>query len=78
MSPLMKVAPCRCLFMTITGDDYDRSASVEKTLSDGGTDTSGTSSDESAATRELLDRSITDCDMFSFFSFVIECAMKGA
>jgi hypothetical protein len=40
--------------MTITRDDYDRSASVKKTLSDGGTDTSGTSSDESAATRELL------------------------
>src|ERR1700728_4799758 len=43
---------CRCLFMTIARDDYYRSASVKKTLSDGGTDTSGTSSDASAATRE--------------------------
>jgi hypothetical protein len=42
------------LFVTIARDDYDRSASVKKTLSDGGTDTSGTSSDESAAPRELF------------------------
>jgi hypothetical protein len=40
--------------VTVARDDCDLSAAVKEALCDGGTDTSGASSDKSAATRELF------------------------